>query len=143
MNDNAPSGNLSRQDSSGPNLHASHPHQTSTMEQSTLVRRGVGFRGLNPARVSPGYTLYTHLTSPGTVRLIANDGMEVHQWNLPHRPGRHARILPNGNLAYNGVHPDGPNLFPMWQKYRGGVMMQVDQGGKTVSEYRDPMAHRT
>lgn len=73
--------------------------------------------------------------------MIANDGMEVHRWNLPYRPGRHARILPNGNLAYNGVHPDAPSLFPMWQKYRGGVMMEVDPAGKIISEFRDPMAH--
>ncbi|KIY03128.1 uncharacterized protein Z520_01595 [Fonsecaea multimorphosa CBS 102226] len=111
------------------------------MEQNTLVRRGVGLRGVDHDLASPGYLLYAHLTSPGTVRLIANDGMEVHRWNLPYRPGRHARILPNGNLAYNGVHPDGPRLFPMWQKYRGGVMMQVDPDGKVVSEYRDPLAH--
>ncbi len=111
------------------------------MEQSTLTRRGLGLRGVDHESVSPGYVLYAHLTSPGTVRLIANDGMEVHRWNLPHRPGRHARILPNGNLAYNGVHPDAPNLFPMWQKYRGGIMTQFDPDGKVVSEYRDPMAH--
>ncbi|ETI24920.1 hypothetical protein G647_04290 [Cladophialophora carrionii CBS 160.54] len=111
------------------------------MEQNTLTRRGVGLRGVDHSQVAPGYLLYTHLTSPGTVRLIANDGMEVHRWNLPYRPGRHARILPNGNLAYNGVHPDAPRLFPMWQKYRGGVMMQVDPHGKVISEYRDPLAH--
>ncbi|KAF2453464.1 ASST-domain-containing protein [Lineolata rhizophorae] len=67
--------------------------------------------------------------------------MEVHRWDLPYRPGRHARILPNGNLAYNGAHPDAPRLFPMFQKYRGGVMMQVDPSGKVVQEHRDPLAH--
>jgi hypothetical protein len=86
------------------------------MEQNTLVRRGLGLRGVDYSAVSPGYALYAHLTSPGTVRLIANDGSEVHRWDLPYRPGRHARILPNGNLAYNGVHPDAPHLYPMWQK---------------------------
>jgi Arylsulfotransferase (ASST) len=111
------------------------------MEQSTLIRRGVGLRGVDNNLVSPGYTLVAHLTSPGTVRLIANDGTEAHRWNLPYRPGRHARILPNGNLAYNGVHPNSPRLFPLWQKYRGGVMMQVDPAGNVVSEHRDPMAH--
>lgn len=86
------------------------------MEQNTLVRRGLGLRGVDHAAVSPGYALYAHLTSPGTVRLIANDGSEAHKWELPYRPGRHARILPNGNLAYNGVLPNGPKLFPMWEK---------------------------
>ncbi|RMY69959.1 hypothetical protein D0863_06103 [Hortaea werneckii] len=32
---------------------------------------------------------------------------------LGHR--RHFRILPNCNLAYNGVHPDALRLFPLWQ----------------------------
>lgn len=111
------------------------------MEQSTLIRRGVGLRGVDPYQVSPGYTLFAHLTSPGTVKLIDNHGQEVHRWDLPYRPGRHAQILKNGNLAYNGVHPDAPRLFPLWQKYRGGVMMEVDSQGNVVSEHRDPLAH--
>lgn len=115
--------------------------QSAEMEQSTLVRRGLGLRGVDYNLVSPGYTLFAHLTSPGAVRLIANDGTEAHRWNLPYRPGRHARILPNGNLAYNGVHPDAPRLFALWQKYRGGVMQQIDPAGNVVSEHRDPMAH--
>jgi hypothetical protein len=88
----------------------------SIMNQNTLIRRGVGLRGVNYDTVSPGYMLYVHLTSPGTVRLISNDGDEVHRWDLPFRPGRHARIMQDGNLAYNGAHPDAPRLFPMWQK---------------------------
>jgi hypothetical protein len=111
------------------------------MEQSTLHRRGVGFRGVDHKTVSPGYTLFTHLTSDGIVRLIDNNGREAHHWKLPYRAGRHARILSNGNLAYNGVHPDSPRLFPLWQKYRGGVMLQVDPAGTIISEYRDPLAH--
>ena len=86
------------------------------MEQNPLIRRGVGLRGVDHSAVSPGYALFAHLTSPGEVRMVDNDGNEVHSWKLPYRPGRHARILPNGNLAYNGVHPDAPHLFPMWQK---------------------------
>lgn len=85
--------------------------------------------------------LYAHLTSPGVVRMVDNNGKEVHQWKMPARPGRHARILPNGNLAYNGVHPDGPKLFPLWQKYRGGLMLQVDHSGKEVMRWEDPLAH--
>jgi len=111
------------------------------MEQSNLLRRGVGLRGIDEQKVSPGYTLLAHLTSPGTVKLVDNQGEEVHRWDLPYRPGRHAQILKNGNLAYNGVHPDAPRLFPLWQKYRGGVMMEVDPSGKVVSEHRDPLAH--
>lgn len=111
------------------------------MEQSTLHRQGLGLRGVDKSTVCPGHTLYTTLTGTGTVHLVDNDGKEVHKWDLPYRPGRHARLLPNGNLAYNGAHPDAPNLFPMWEKYRGGKMMEVDPLGKIISEYNDPLAH--
>ena len=113
----------------------------SKVPQNTLFRRGLGLRAVDYDLVSPGYTLLAHLTSPGTVRLIANDGSEAHRWNLPYRPGRHARILANGNLAYNGVHPDAPVLFPLWQKYRGGIMQQIDPSGQVVREHHDPYAH--
>ncbi|KAF2668844.1 hypothetical protein BT63DRAFT_389045 [Microthyrium microscopicum] len=111
------------------------------MEQNALIRRGVGLKGVDHNKVSPGYVVYAHLTSTGTVRVVDNNGNEVHSWNLPLRPGRHARILPDGSLAYNGVHPEGPDLFTMWQKYRGGVMIKVSPAGKILSEYRDPYAH--
>jgi hypothetical protein len=118
--------NVLEQVLSNPQTMKQTQSKPSGFEQSTLVRRGVGLRGVDYDAVSPGYTVFAHLTSPGTIRLIANDGTEAHRWNLPYRPGRHARILPNGNLAYNGVHPDAPRLFPLWQKYRGGVMMEID-----------------
>ncbi|KAF2161534.1 hypothetical protein M409DRAFT_69651 [Zasmidium cellare ATCC 36951] len=111
------------------------------MEQSTLHRRGVGLRGVDHDKVSPGFMLYAHLTSPGIVKMVDNNGKEVHRWKMSSRPGRHARVLPNSNLAYNGVHPDGPKLFPLWQKYRGGLMLQVDHSGKEVMRWEDPLAH--
>jgi hypothetical protein len=110
------------------------------MEQHTFRRRGLGLRGVDEARVSPGYVLYSPLTSD-TAHLVSTSGKEVHSWKLPHRAGRHARILPDGTLAYNGAHPDAPNLFPMWAKYRGGAMMQVDPQGKILRQYFDPLAH--
>lgn len=110
------------------------------MEQHTLRRRGLGLRGVDAKKVAPGYVLYTPLTS-NTAHLVSTTGEEVHKWDLPYRAGRHARILPDGNLAYNGVHPDGPRLFPMWAKYRGGIMMQVSPEGQVLREYHDPRAH--
>ncbi|KAL5341341.1 hypothetical protein BJX70DRAFT_386877 [Aspergillus crustosus] len=109
------------------------------MEQHTFRRRGLGLRGVDD-RVSPGYVLYAPLTSR-TAHLVSTAGEEVHRWTLPHRVGRHARILSNGNLAYNGVHPDSPNLFPMWKKYCGGLMLQVNPEGEIVRKYSDPHAH--
>jgi len=115
------------------------------MEQHTLARRGTGLVGHDPALAFDGYTLYAPLSAGGTdgglVRLVDMAGEVVHEWRLPWRPGRHARILPNGNLAYNGVHPDGPELFGFWDKYRGGVMAEIAPDGTVVREHRDPMAH--
>ncbi|KAL4966300.1 ASST-domain-containing protein [Aspergillus stella-maris] len=110
------------------------------MEQHTFRRRGLGLRALDEKRVAPGYVLYAPLTS-NTAHLISTTGEEVHRWKLPPRAGRHARILPDGNLAYNGVAPDSPSLFPMWKKYCGGLMMQVDHQGNIVRKYTDPRAH--
>ncbi|KAJ5341642.1 hypothetical protein N7541_010766 [Penicillium brevicompactum] len=109
------------------------------MDQHTFRRRGLGLRGVDD-RVSPGYVLYAPLTS-NTAHLVSTTGKEVHRWTLPHRAGRHARILPNGNLAYNAAHPEAPALFPMWAKYRGGMMMQVSPGGEILRQYSDPLAH--
>ncbi|GAB5585668.1 hypothetical protein Unana1_00568 [Umbelopsis nana] len=111
------------------------------MEQNILRRRGVGLIGVDKDRVFPGYTLFAPLSSPDTVYLVDNDGKEVHRWTLSYRPGRHARILPNGNLAFNGSLPDEPHLFLMWEKYRGGAMIQVDPQGNIVREHQDPLAH--
>ncbi|PWY72148.1 hypothetical protein BO94DRAFT_525634 [Aspergillus sclerotioniger CBS 115572] len=110
------------------------------MEQHTFRRRGLGLQGVDPEKVSPGYVLYSPLTS-NTAHLISQSGGEVHRWKLPHRAGRHARLLPTGALAYNGVHPDAPDLFPMWAKYRGGAMMQVAPNGEVLRQYLDPLAH--
>lgn len=110
------------------------------MEQHTFRRRGLGLRAVDDDKVSPGYVLYAPLTSQNAY-IVSTSGEKVHQWTLPYRVGRHARILPNGNLAYNGVHPEPPERFPMWAKYRGGVMLQVSPGREVLREYRDPKAH--
>jgi outer membrane protein assembly factor BamB len=111
------------------------------MDQNTLRRRGTGLIAADPEHGFGGYTLYAPLTSPGVVYLVDSAGNEAHRWELPYRPGRHARILPNGNLAYNGALPGGPQPFAMWHKYRGGVMCEVDPHGKILREHRDPWAH--
>ena len=72
---------------------------------------------------------------------IAIDGAVVHKWKLPVRPGRHAVLLPNGNLGYNGSHPDSGVLYPMWSVWHGGAFTEVTPSGKTVWEYSDPTHH--
>ncbi|KAI8336816.1 PQQ repeat-containing enzyme [Chlamydoabsidia padenii] len=112
------------------------------IQQNSLKRRKVGLTGVDHDKVQPGYTLFTPLSSDGRVYLINNDGDTIREWHLPYRPGRHARFLSNGHLAFNGALPTDPHLFLMWEKYRGGAMIQVDPlNGKIVRSHHDPMAH--
>jgi hypothetical protein len=111
------------------------------VDQNTLRRRGAGLIAAQVAAASPGYTLFAPLTGTGQVYLVRLDGTVAHQWNLPYRPGRHARLLPNGNLAYNGTLPGRPALFPMWLKYHGGVLCEADPSGVIVREHRDELHH--
>jgi hypothetical protein len=111
------------------------------LEQNTLRRRGTGLIAADPAAASPGFTLFAPLTGTGQVYLVDLNGVSVHRWDLPYRPGRHARILPGGNLAYNGTLPGGPALFPMWHKYHGGVLYEVTPDGTIIREHRDDLHH--
>ncbi|WP_067687923.1 arylsulfotransferase family protein [Nocardia jejuensis] len=111
------------------------------MEQNTLKRRGTGLIGSDPDLVSPGYTLYAPLAGNGVVDLVDEKGERVHRWNLPYRPGRHARILDEGVLAYNGATLEIAPLFAMWRKYSGGSMGRYDPNGVRLSEFRDDYQH--
>ncbi|KAI8092626.1 PQQ repeat-containing protein [Halteromyces radiatus] len=111
------------------------------VEQNSLKRRNIGLTAVDQDKVQPGYTLFAPLSSNGEVYLINNHGETVREWHLPYRPGRHARILSNGNLAFNGALPTAPHLFLMWEKYRGGAMLQVDPQGKIVRSHYDSYAH--
>lgn len=118
------------------------------MEQNALKRRGVGLTGVDKQQSFGGYTLFCPLTSD-TAHLVDIDGKEVHSWKLPGRIGRHARILPNGNLAVNTLRraakqttkDGGPWPFPFFNKYGGGIMSELDADGKVVRQFEDPLGH--
>ncbi|THZ34190.1 hypothetical protein D6C90_07864, partial [Aureobasidium pullulans] len=117
------------------------------MEQNTLKRRGVGLTGLDKKQSFGGYTLFCPLTTD-VAYLIDIEGNEVHSWKLPGRIGRHARILPNGNLAVNTLRPSskttsdgGPFPFPFFNKYGGGVMSELDPHGTVVRQFEDEFGH--
>ncbi|KAK2616971.1 hypothetical protein QQS21_000060 [Conoideocrella luteorostrata] len=118
------------------------------MEQNTLKRRGVGLIGVDAQTSFGGYTLFCPLTSD-TAHLVDINGKEVHAWKLPGRIGRHARIMPNGNLAVNTLRQSpeqktqngGPFPFPFFNKYGGGVMSELDVNSNVVRQFTDPFGH--
>ncbi|SOB88977.1 aryl-sulfate sulfotransferase [Streptomyces sp. 1331.2] len=111
------------------------------IDQNQRRRRGTGLIALDPEAAFPGFTLFAPLTGGGEVYLVDLHGTTVHRWSLPYRPGRHARLLAGGQLAYNGVLPGQQALFPMWHKYRGGVMLRAAPDGTVLWEHRDPRQH--
>ena len=72
-----------------------------TIDANTIRRRGVGFRGYDPARASPGFTLFAPLTGTGEVYLIDIQGNVVHTWNMPYPPGLYGYLTEKGTLLSN------------------------------------------
>ncbi len=91
---------------------------------------------------SPGLTLYAPMFGDGKVYLLDVEGVEVHLWDLPYPPGLYGYLLPNGNLFYMGkVRDDTWDRFPLWKRFKGGVMMEVDWNGNVLWEHRDRDHH--
>jgi hypothetical protein len=117
------------------------PPTASRVDQVTDRRRGTGLIAHDPERSAGGFTLVAPQTGGGIVELIAIDGSVAHRWIMPQRPGRHAVILPNGNLGYNGNHPDTPNLYPAWEMWHGGAFSEVTPDGEVVWSHEDKRHH--
>lgn len=114
---------------------------TETVDQVTLRRRGTGLIAYDQTGSAGGYTLFAPQTGGGQVHLVDMAGRIAHTWTLPVRPGRHAVLLANGNLGYNGSHPDSPDIYPIWSLWHGGAFMEVTPAGRVVWEYSDPAHH--
>ena len=112
-----------------------------TVDQVTLRRRGTGLIAHDPWRAGEGFTLIAPQTDGGNVYLIAMDGSVAHQWKMPCRPGRHAVLLDNGNLGYNGNLPNSPDIYPAWMLWHGGAIYEATPDGTIVWEYTDPARH--
>ncbi|MGE8477765.1 MAG: aryl-sulfate sulfotransferase [Pseudomonas shirazensis] len=110
------------------------------LDRTTLRRHATGLIGIDAERSAGGYTLFAPQTADGNVYLINLRGEQVHHWKLPQRPGRDAVILTNGNLGYNGNHPDSAELFGGWSVWHGGAFSEVTPDGEVVWEYTD-LAH--
>ena len=109
-------------------------------DQVTIRRRGTGLIACDPDRTAGGYTLFAPLTGL-TAYLVDVDGQIAHHWKLPYRPGRHAVILPNGNLGYSGNHPDSPDIYPAWSLWHGGAFFEIEPDGKIVWQHTDLRHH--
>ncbi|MDR2128482.1 MAG: aryl-sulfate sulfotransferase [Burkholderiaceae bacterium] len=110
------------------------------MDQVTNRRRKTGLIACNRMKSAGGYTLFTPLTGGGVVYLVDEQGEVVHTWKRDTRPGRHAVLLPNGNLGYNGSNPDSEILYPLWNLWHGGLFQEVSPDGNVIWEHRD-LAH--
>ncbi|OCF33196.1 PQQ enzyme repeat protein [Kwoniella heveanensis CBS 569] len=110
------------------------------MDQNIIRRRGVGTRAIDEHTVLKGYTVIAPLTGK-KVYIVNNAGETVHSWDLPYRVGRYAKILPNGNLIVGMKDPEAPAPFAFFNKYGGGVYMELDPEGNVVHELRDPLGH--
>ncbi len=96
-----------------------------------------GLTDFDAGRAEPGFTLYSPLWRQSTF-LLNMEGEVVHEWELPGAPGGYARLLPNGNLFYAAQTEGGP---PFEGGAKGGLMREVDWGGKIVMEHRDDWQH--
>ncbi len=111
------------------------------VDQVTGRRRGAGLIAYEPERSAGGFTLIAPQTSGGHVYLIDMQGAVAHQWKMPHPPGRHAVLLPNGNLGYNGYHPASETLYPAWPLWHGGAFIEATPAGEAVWTYDDVTHH--
>ncbi len=114
---------------------------SSTVDQVTQRRRGVGLIAHDAALSAGGYTLIAPQTADGNVFLVDIEGQVAHRWKMPLRPGRHAVILGNGNLGYNGNHAGSEHRYPAWSMWHGGDFSEVTPGGEVVWHYEDPAHH--
>ena len=106
------------------------------IEPITIGRRGVGLRGYDPARASPGFTLFAPSAPTNkTVYLIDLRGDVVHTWDMPYPPG-YGYLTERGTLFYNGKIPNTSYIGRA--AYMCGAALEMDWKGKVLWEVRHP-----
>lgn len=103
------------------------------VDQNAIRRRGVGLRGLDPARACPGFTLFAPMGG-SDVHLIDLRGTVVHAWTLPYPPGLYGYLTDRGTLFFNGKIADRTFLGKL--PFKGGAAMEVDWKGNILWEVR-------
>jgi hypothetical protein len=112
--------------------------QTDAVDQNAIRRRGVGLRGVDIARASPGLTLFAPMGGTD-VYLVDLKGTVVHTWNLPYPPGLYGYLTDRGTLFYNGQIRN--ETFLGQSPFMGGVAMEVDWNGRVLWEIKRPDHH--
>ncbi len=79
-----------------------------------------------------GYTLFAP-AADNNVWLIDMKGQIVHHWVMKHEPGAHGKLLPNGNLLWQGRGPEAMSEFGG----NGTELVEVDWDGNEVWRYND------
>jgi len=108
------------------------------IDQNTVRRRGTGLRALDPARSSPGLTLFASASGGGTVYLVDLRGKIVHTWRLPYPPG-YGYVTERGTLFYNGKIPG--ESFIAKAPFGDGVVLEADWNGRILWEVRNANHH--
>jgi Arylsulfotransferase (ASST) len=109
------------------------------VDQNPIRRRGTGLRGLDPARASPGFTLFSPMDGDGIVYLIDLAGNVVHTWKMPYPPGLYGYLTEKGTLFYNGKIPN--DSFLGQSPWKGGVALEADWNSRVLWEVRHPNHH--
>jgi len=110
-----------------------------TIDPNTIRRRGVGFRGYDANRASPGFTLFAPTTGTGNLYLIDILGNVTHTWKLPYPPGLYGYLTEQGTLFYNGQIPN--DSFLGKSPFMGGAVMETDLNGRVLWEIKHPDHH--
>jgi len=86
----------------------------------------------DPARACEGYTLFAP-TFGTDAWLIDMEGRIVHHWQMPTPPASHGKLLPNGNLMWQGKGPGSMSDFVG----SGTELIEVDWDGREVWRYEE------
>jgi Arylsulfotransferase (ASST) len=110
------------------------------IEPNTIRRRGTGFRGSDPARVSHGYTLFAPLNATNrTLYLIDIEGNVEHSWEMPESPGLYGCFTDHGTLLWMGNEPN--ESFIGQSVFHGGVVRELTWDGRVLWEVHQPDHH--
>src|SRR5262249_12572333 len=113
------------------------PLARTEIESITIKRRGVCFRGYDPDRAFPGFTLFTPLpTTNRTVYLIDMQGNVVHIWTMPYPPGQSGYLTERGTHFSNGQIPNASHVGQA--PYKGGAALEMDWNGRVLWEVNHP-----